>query len=116
VTVIVNGHPWRLVSDLRDSGPRSRDFTVSQTADDKTVIAFGDGIQGAVPPNGSEITVRYTSGEGPRGNTVTVTIERNMIGPTPDRALWVVIRNRTRAISFEFSGRRSRTASARNRT
>jgi hypothetical protein len=106
VTVTVNGKPWQLVSGLADSGPRDRDFTVSQTADGKTVIKFGDGVHGALPPAGSEITVRYNNGGGADGNTVTVTIERKVSGPTRDQALWVAIRNRTRAICFEFSERR----------
>jgi len=106
VTVTVNGKPWQLVSSLAGSGPRDRDFTATQTADGTTVVTFGDGVNGALPPAGSEITVRYNSGGGARGNTVAVTIERKASGPTPDQALWVAIRNRTRAIRFEFSEKR----------
>jgi len=95
VTVTVNGKPWKLVSSLTDSGPRDLDFTASQSADSKTVVKFGDDVHGALPPAGSEITVRYNSGAGASGNTVTVTIERKGNRPTSDLALWVVIRNRT---------------------
>ncbi len=102
VTVTVNGKPWQFVSTFADSGPRDRDFTVSQTTDGKTAITFGDGAHGALPPAGSEITVRYNGGGGTGGNTVTVTIERNVNGYTLDQALWVVIRSRTHAISFEI--------------
>jgi hypothetical protein len=115
VTVTVNGKPWQRVSGFADSGPRDHDFAVSQTADDKTVIKFGDDIHGARPPVGSEITVRYNSGGGAGGNTVTVTIERKVSGTTSDLALWLAIRNRTRAIRFEFSERRPPAASRKNR-
>src|SRR6266478_5462113 len=77
----------------------------------KTVIKFGDDVHGALPPAGSEITVRYNSGGGAGGNTVTVTIERKVSDPYPDLALWVVIRNLTSEIRFEFSERRPRTTS-----
>jgi hypothetical protein len=119
VTVTVNGKPWQFVSGLADSGPRDRDFTVSQTTDGKTAITFGDGVHGAPPPAGSEITVRYNGGGGTGGNRVTVTIERNVSGHTLDQALWVAIRNRTHAISFEiykkFYNRRPRSASRKSR-
>ena len=115
ITVTVNGKPWQLVSSLADSGPRDRDFAASQTADGKTVIKFGDDVHGALPPAGSEITVRYNSGGGAGGNTVTVTIERKVSDPTSDLTLWVVIRNRTSATHFEFSERERRTVSRRNR-
>ena len=115
VAVTVNGKPWRFVSGLADSGPRDRDFTVSQTADGKTVITFGDGVHGALPPAGSEITVRYNGGGGTGGNTVTVTIERNASGLTPDQVLWFAIRNRSHAIRFEFY-RGSRSASRKSRS
>jgi hypothetical protein len=103
VTVTVNGKPWRLVSDLADSGPSDRDFTVSQSADGQTVVKFGDDVHGALPPAGSEIAVRYKSGGGAGGNTVTVTMERKASDPGPDQALWIALRNRTHAIWFEFS-------------
>ena len=114
VTVTVNGKPWRLVSDLADSSPRDPDFTVSQTADGKTVVTFGDNVHGALPPAGSEIAVRYKSGGGAGGNTVTVNMERKTSDPGPDQALWIAIRNRTHAICFEFSERPPRTASREN--
>jgi hypothetical protein len=61
VTVTVNGKSWQLVSDLADSGPSDRDFTVSQTTDGKTVITFGDNVHGALPPARSEIAVHSES-------------------------------------------------------
>ena len=105
--------PWQLVSSLSDSGPRDHVFTVNQTADGNTVVNFGEGVHGALPPAGSEIAVRYSRGGGASGNMATVMIERKVNDATLDQALWVAIRNRTRAIRFEFSERRPRTASRR---
>jgi hypothetical protein len=115
ITVTVNGKRWQLVSGLTDSGPRDRVYTVSQTADDRTVVTFGDGVHGARPPAGSEITVGYRSGSGAGGNTVTLAMKPAALGPTPDQALWVVIRNQTDTIRLEFFERRPRTASRKNR-
>jgi hypothetical protein len=106
VTVTVDGRRWRLVPSLADSGPRAREFTVIQTAGGKTVVQFGDGEHGAQPPVGSKVSVSYRSGGGASGNTTTVVLQRAATDPTGDQALWVVIRNRTRAISLEFRERR----------
>ena len=115
VTVTVNGKPWQLVSRLSDSGSRDRVFTVDQTADGGTVVNFGDGVHGALPPAGSEIAVRYNSGGGAGGNVATVIIERKVNDPTLDQALWVAIRNRSREIRFEFSETRPGRAFTRTR-
>jgi hypothetical protein len=101
VSVTVNGKPWQLVSNLADSGQRDRVFTVGRTSGGKTVARFGDGIHGARPPVRGTITIDYRSGSGPAGNAVTVVFQM-VARPTIDQALWVAIRNRTRAISFEF--------------
>jgi hypothetical protein len=106
VTVTVDGKRWQLVPSLTGSGPRAREFTVVRTAGGKTVVEFGDGVHGAQPPVGSKVTVRYRSGGGAEGNTTTVVLQRAATDPTVDQALWVVIRNRTRAISLEFRERR----------
>jgi len=103
LVVSVNGRRWQYVPDLADSGPRDRDFTVVQTADGNTIVQFGDGVQGARPPVGGEIKVQYRAGG---GNTVAVSLRRTASDPTLDQALWVAIRNRTRAISFEFGENR----------
>lgn len=102
VAVEVNGKPWRLVPDFEDAGPRDRVFSTSQTPDGTTIVVFGDGVHGALPPVGSEIAVRYRTGGGAAGNTATVTIRRTASNPTSDQALWVAIRNRSGAIRFEF--------------
>ena len=106
VTVTVDGRRWRLVPSLAGSGARAREFTVVRTAGGKTVVQFGDGAHGAQPLVGGTITVSYRSGGGGSGNTTTVVLQRAATDPTVDQALWVVIRNRTRALSLEFRERR----------
>ena len=106
VTVTVNGKPWRRVPNLTDAGARDRVFTVVRTDGGKTVVQFGDGVHGARPPLGSKIAVGYRTGAGSGGNTMTVVLQRTATPPTDDQALWAAIRNRTKAISFEFRERR----------
>ncbi len=106
VTVAVNERPWRLVESLADAEPRDRVFVVNRTSGGGTVVQFGDGIHGARPPAGGTITVVYRTGGGAGGNTATVELQRSATEPTLDQALWIVIRNRTRAISFEFREQR----------
>jgi len=106
VTVTVNGKPWRRVPNLTDAGARDRVFTVVRTDGGKTVVQFGDGVHGARPPLGSKIAVGYRTGAGSGGNTMTVVLQRTATRPTDDQALWVAIRNRTKAISFEVRERR----------
>jgi hypothetical protein len=106
VTVAVDGKAWRLVPSLANAGPRERVFVVTRTSAGGAVVQFGDGVQGARPPAGGTITVSYRSGAGAGGNTATVVFERAAIEPTRDQALWIAIRNRTRAMSFEFRERK----------
>lgn len=106
VTVTVNSKPWRLVSSFADSGPRDRVFSAVRTPDGRSVVTFGDGVHGARPPAGGSITVGYRSGGGGQHTELSVRLQRTASDPTLDQALWVAIRNRTRAISFEFRERR----------
>jgi hypothetical protein len=102
ISVTVDGKDWSHVPSLANSAPGDCVFALTQTPDGKSVVEFGDGIQGAELPTGSAIEVTYRSGAGAAGNQVTVRLERTKSHPTLDQALWVAIRNRTRAISFEF--------------
>ena len=57
---------WKQVGDLALAGPEERAFTLDPF---QGVIAFGDGRQGKVPPQGDHnILVEYSSGGGERGN------------------------------------------------
>ncbi|WP_457255477.1 phage baseplate assembly protein V [Pedococcus sp. P5_B7] len=59
VDVVVDGRPWRRVSDFGDSDAGDHHYLVSQRADGASIIEFGDGVHGRRPPSGSSIGVRY---------------------------------------------------------
>jgi hypothetical protein len=111
VTVTVDGKRWRLVPSLADSSPRDREFTAVQTAGGKTVVQFGDGIHGARPTVGSTITVRYRTGAS--GNPTNVVLQTAVAEGTVDQTLWIAIRNRTHAISFECREGRGQSSARR---
>jgi len=57
---------WRAVEDLFDSGPRSRHYVLDEATGE---VTFGDGINGMIPPIGTDnIKSSYKSGGGVRGN------------------------------------------------
>jgi len=84
------------VTSFAHSGPTDAYYIV-ETKDDKTTVIFGDGLQGAKPPSGSNVEATYRTGSGTAGEvTVSYRVTR-----TRDQAFWIAIRNRTRAICFE---------------
>jgi hypothetical protein len=98
VTIEVNGRRWQLVKSLAKSGPDDRHFVLKTTGDSATVI-FGDGEHGTAPPTGSTVQATYRQGSGKAGEiklNYRVSASR-----TQDQALWVVVRNGTKTISFE---------------
>jgi hypothetical protein len=98
ITVKVNRRPWKQVKSFAHSGPTDKYYLV-ETNGDKATVIFGDGVRGAKPPAGSNVEATYRAGSGTAGE-VRVSY-RAATEPTPDQALWVAIRNRARAISFE---------------
>lgn len=58
-TVFVAGSAWTPVAELATAGPSDR---VYQFDPPSGAITFGDGLHGAIPPQGAQITVDYTSG------------------------------------------------------
>ena len=65
---------WEEVRFFIDSGPGLTHFQVETDGLDVTRIVFGDGIHGAIPPEGETITVEYLETLGSRGN-----IGRNLV-------------------------------------
>jgi alpha-N-arabinofuranosidase len=58
-TVDVGGQAWTAVSSLADAAPGAEVYTI----DDATGrITFGDGVHGAIPAAGAQVTASYTSG------------------------------------------------------
>ncbi len=61
-TVYVAGTPWRSVPDLSTAGPQDHVYEFDPATGR---ISFGDGVHGAVPPSGSQVTADYVSGPHP---------------------------------------------------
>lgn len=60
------GEEWKEVEDFDGSGPESLHFTLDSM---KGEIRFGDGLQGKVPPEGTEIQAfEYDTSRGDQGN------------------------------------------------
>jgi len=93
IRVKVNGRLWKQVKRFVQSGPTDRHYII-ETNGNKTTVVFGDGVHGAIPPSGSNVEATYRTGSGTAGE-VTVSFRAR------DQGLWIAIRNRTHAISFE---------------
>ena len=70
IVVRVDREPWQRVPSLADADPGARVFTYD---DVRGVIAFGNGVHGAVPGHGHAISVHYRSGLGEQA-AITVTV------------------------------------------
>ena len=71
VEVVVDGEPWREVSDLGESGPEDHHFVLRAGEDGATLVEFGDGRHGRRPAPGSSTAVTYGRGSG-RSSSVLV--------------------------------------------
>ncbi len=64
---------WEAAADFIGSGPTDRQFVIDETAG---TISFGDGREGAIPPEGeTNIRVDYKRGGGDDGNKRAGTVE-----------------------------------------
>lgn len=95
--VKVDGRVWNEVKTFAESGPTDAHY-IAETSGRKTTIIFGDGVHGAKLPSGSKVEATYRTGTGRAGVTV---MYRAAAAETRDQTLWVAIRNRANAISFE---------------
>ena len=60
---------WQWVESLATSGPTARNFAVSQEADGRATVLFGDGENGRRLPTGRDnVVARYRVGSGAAGN------------------------------------------------
>lgn len=97
ITLTVNGERWSRRTTLDDCGPDSRVFTLRTRDDGGTVVSFGDGVRGKPLPPGGQLSLKIGA-----GTPLPVSLERTASAPTPDQALWTVIRNRTDGTELEF--------------
>ncbi len=74
--ITVDGISWTEVGSFYGQAPGALVFTVTQAGDGTSVVRFGDGIQGARLPTGSQVVARYRYGAGaatpPAGRLTTV--------------------------------------------
>ena len=74
--IAVDGILWSEADTFYDQPPDATIFVVSQTPDAKSVVRFGDGINGARLPSGSQIVASYRYGAGaarpPAGRLTTI--------------------------------------------
>lgn len=58
IRVVINGNAWTRVGSLSSAGPADRVFTLDA---ENGRVRFGDGVHGAVPPQGSTVRASYRS-------------------------------------------------------
>ncbi|HEU0082177.1 MAG TPA: hypothetical protein VFQ87_04830, partial [Bradyrhizobium sp.] len=79
--ISVNGVPWQRVETLCDCGPDARAYQLTQDAQGRARIQFGDGAHGLRPPTGqNNITATYRVGAGASGNVPAGSLTRPPIG------------------------------------
>lgn len=90
-TVRVGGTAWQAVRDLSTAGPDTKAYTF----DPKTgQVRFGDGVHGAIPPQGQAVTADYVSG--PHAGFVDFYKELKKADPSIDVcSSWAPIRTQT---------------------
>lgn len=80
LTVRVDGREWSEVEDFIDSEAADVHYRVSRNNDGYVVLHFGDGVRGAMPPEGAAIVVDYRVGLGNAGHAAPGTLQ-NVLAP-----------------------------------
>ncbi len=80
--VRVDGVLWHEVDSLAGRGPVERIYITGSTADGRTTVTFGDGVNGARLPSGHEnIRVRYRFGTGKAANVAADRVTQPLTRP-----------------------------------
>ncbi len=70
--VLANGVAWTAVPTLYNQGPSQRVYTTLNQSDGTTDVIFGDGVEGATLPTGTNnLQANYRIGSGSSGNVAT---------------------------------------------
>ncbi|MDQ0252245.1 hypothetical protein J2W22_004333 [Sphingomonas kyeonggiensis] len=81
LSVTVNGAVWQCVQALGSMGPDARAYQLTQDAQGRAQVTFGDGVHGLRPPTGTDnITATYRVGAGTNGNVAAGSITRAPMG------------------------------------
>lgn len=59
---------WNEVPSVLDAGPTDTVYSTATDASGATVLNFGDGVNGAIPPSGCVVSAAYRTGGGAYGN------------------------------------------------
>jgi len=73
--VKVNGTPWAIQDDFFNSKTTDQHFIIELDGEDRLSVVFGDGNNGAIPPDGATIEITYKTGGGAQGSVFTDTIK-----------------------------------------
>ncbi|WP_234333496.1 putative baseplate assembly protein [Streptomyces viridochromogenes] len=80
--VRVDGVRWHEVDSLAGRGPGERVYITGSTADGRTTVTFGDGVNGARLPSGHEnIRARYRFGTGKAANVAADRVTQPLTRP-----------------------------------
>ncbi|KUO05406.1 putative baseplate assembly protein [Streptomyces caeruleatus] len=80
--VRVDGVLWHEVDSLAGRGPVERVYITGSTADGRTTVTFGDGVNGARLPSGHEnVRVRYRFGTGKAANVAADRVTQPLTRP-----------------------------------
>ncbi|WP_369269471.1 putative baseplate assembly protein [Streptomyces sp. R11] len=80
--VRVDGVLWREVDSLAGRGPGERVYITGSTADGRTTVTFGDGVNGARLPSGHEnVRARYRFGTGKAANVAADRVSQPLTRP-----------------------------------
>jgi len=92
-----NQNMWIEKGDLDASGPEDNNYLLRPGEGE---IVFGDGVNGRIPPRGSEITLDYRFGGGEIGNiSANATWDSLQIRKEKDVSISIDIKNRRPALS-----------------
>jgi predicted phage baseplate assembly protein len=81
--VTVNGVAWSEEPNLASSGPHDQVFMTTEDGTGQTTVVFGDGINGACPPTGTNnVHASYRKGLGSGGNLSAGAVQQ-MLGSLP---------------------------------
>jgi len=93
LAIAVDGVYWTEAATFYDQPPDARVFVISQSADGKSSVRFGDGLNGARLPTGSAVVATYRYGAGaaspPAGRLTTIlTPQQNLLSIRNPVAVW----------------------------
>ena len=108
LTLLVDDEAWSEEPTLFDRKPDEKIYALEQQDDGKTVVQFGDGVNGARLPSGrGNVRARYAVGLGRGGNVRPDQVSILLTRPPGLREVTNPSDTRSRMLSLTASGRRA---------